>query len=73
MSHVCILTVLGVFHRDNLAPQESGVQRAHRDREERPVIRAELDQLASGLIYDFTYESHHKEVMNEATLWYPES
>ncbi len=61
-----------VFHRDNLAQQESGVQRAHRDREERPVTWAELDQLASGLISYLTYTSHTaclKKVINEAIFW----
>lgn len=61
-----------LFHRDNQAPQESGVQRAHRDREERLVIWAELDQLASRFISYFTYTSHtahHKDVVNEASFY----
>lgn len=44
--HFC--TRIVVSHRDNLAPQESEVQKALRDREERLVISEELDQLASG-------------------------
>lgn len=46
-------TWIVVSHRDNLAPQESEVQKALRDREERLVIWAELDQLASGWISKF--------------------
>lgn len=35
-------------HRDKQAPLESEVQKALRDREERLVTQADLDQLASG-------------------------
>lgn len=47
------------FHRDNLVPLESEVQKAHKGKEERQVTKAELDPLASGLILDTFVFKHH--------------
>lgn len=53
--HIFVYHPYFVFNRDNLARLESEAQKAHRDREERPVIWADLDLLASGLMSYFTY------------------
>lgn len=58
-----------VFHRDNLVPLESGVLRAHRDREERLVIREELEQLASRFVYlHITHMIHINEPCDDSRL-----
>lgn len=58
---------MAVFHRDNLAQQESGVQRVHRDKEERLVTWAELDQLAKGLISYFHLQHINQKVIHIST------
>lgn len=62
-------TWIVVSRRDNLAPLESEVRKALRDREERLVIWAELDQLASGWISNFSNAFYWQNINQPTPNW----